>query len=87
MSEENNQTDFPNAFGWIGLGAMGFPMALQLRAKVPTRTILYIYDVDAGAMERFVKETSGSGIGANVVVANNAREVAERSVCGFGMSD
>ncbi|KAF9479044.1 putative 3-hydroxyisobutyrate dehydrogenase [Pholiota conissans] len=81
-SEDVTQPDFPKTFGWIGLGAMGFPMALQLRAKVPAESVLYIYDIDAGVLENFLKETAGNaGMGEYVVIAKDAREVTERSEC------
>ncbi|KAF9479062.1 hypothetical protein BDN70DRAFT_895273 [Pholiota conissans] len=43
-----SQPDFRKTFGWIDLGAMGFPMALQLRAKVPPETAVHY----GGALER-----------------------------------
>ncbi|KDR74990.1 hypothetical protein GALMADRAFT_226639 [Galerina marginata CBS 339.88] len=79
------QIEFPKTFGWIGLGAMGFPMALQLRKKIPRESLLYIYDVDHSAMQRFVEtakaDANESEKGATVVVVGCAREVAENSEC------
>lgn len=80
MENLSKEVDFPKSFGWIGLGAMGFPMALQLRQKVPPDSTLYIYDVDNGAMERFVEAARNIKAVANIQIMSNAREVAEESV-------
>lgn len=76
----SEQAVFPKAFGWIGLGAMGFPMALQLHKHVPAESALYIYDIDRGAMERFAEKAKENSAAANVFMMNTAREVAENSV-------
>lgn len=62
-------------------------MAKNLRAKMPASNTLIILDVNSGAMKRFVEETKAaaksSGAGADsmkVETAQNAREVAEKSV-------
>ena len=78
--ENTDQAVFPKAFGWIGLGAMGFPMALQLRKHIPVESVLYIYDIDKEAMERYVTTAKEIGVAANVYMMNTAREVAENSV-------
>lgn len=64
---------------------MGFPMASQLRKKMPRSCILIIYDIDPAVSNRFVdaiqQEMTAEAIGeVKVIVANNAREVAEKSV-------
>lgn len=68
---------FPQSFGWIGLGAMGYPMAMNLRKRVPTDSVLLVNDVDRTAVERFIRESSEFG---RVVEAATARDVAEQSV-------
>ncbi|PPQ97591.1 hypothetical protein CVT26_002319 [Gymnopilus dilepis] len=76
--------DFPKSFGWIGLGAMGLPMALQLRKKIPHDRTLFIYDVDSRALERFLADAAsqnGEGIRERIVVVQNAREIAENAEC------
>jgi hypothetical protein len=62
-------------------------MAKNLRAKIPASDTLIIRDVNKDAMTRFVEESQeiarSSGAGAEVgqvEVAENAREVAEKSV-------
>ncbi|EON61056.1 3-hydroxyisobutyrate dehydrogenase [Coniosporium apollinis CBS 100218] len=73
-------------WGFIGLGHMGYPMAKNLRAKMPASNTLIILDVNSDAMKRFVEESKAaaksSGAGADsmkVETAQNAREVAEKS--------
>ncbi|KAF8876692.1 3-hydroxyisobutyrate dehydrogenase [Gymnopilus junonius] len=81
---ERTTVEFPRTFGWIGLGAMGLPMALQLRKKIQRDSVVYIYDVDETALERFVKaavDENGNDIQDSIVVVKNAREVAENSEC------
>lgn len=62
-------------------------MAKNLRAKIPATDTLIIRDVNEAASKRFVEETretvrsSGLEPGSmKVVVAQNAREIAEQSV-------
>lgn len=62
-------------------------MAKNLRAKIPAADTLIIRDVNEEATKRFVAEAQeaarSSGAGADegrVEIAENAREVAEKSV-------
>lgn len=80
MSIATEDTIFPTRFGWVGLGAMGYPMAVQLRRKIPQTASFYIFDLDKPALERFVHETAGFG---TVTIANSSKEVAEHSVSSF----
>ncbi|KAF8070028.1 3-hydroxyisobutyrate dehydrogenase [Lyophyllum atratum] len=66
----------PKSFGWIGLGAMGYPMAVQLRRKMPATSELHIFDVNEAVLHQFVQEMGDYG---PVDVALNAREAAEKS--------
>jgi hypothetical protein len=71
-------------------------MAKNLRAKIPASDTLIIRDINEDAMKRFVAESqeaarsTGAGAGEGLVeIAENAREVAEKSVwfvpgCGSG---
>ncbi|KAF2873368.1 NAD binding domain of 6-phosphogluconate dehydrogenase-domain-containing protein [Massariosphaeria phaeospora] len=61
-------------WGFIGLGQMGFPMAKNLRAKLPTEDVLFVQDVNTAATKKFLEEHS-----QGVCVAQNVREVAEKS--------
>ncbi|KAL1979284.1 hypothetical protein VTN96DRAFT_6312 [Rasamsonia emersonii] len=63
-------------WGFIGLGNMGYPMAKNLRAKIPASDTLIIRDVNKDVMQRFVEETKTAG---SVEIADNPREVAEKA--------
>ncbi|EXJ55551.1 3-hydroxyisobutyrate dehydrogenase [Cladophialophora yegresii CBS 114405] len=63
------------SWGFIGLGAMGYPMAKNLRAKIPEGDVLTIFDLNKASLEQFTQEATPSG----VVVAKSPREVAEKS--------
>ncbi|KAF1344976.1 putative 3-hydroxyisobutyrate dehydrogenase [Delphinella strobiligena] len=61
-------------YGFIGLGAMGFPMAQNIRQKASPESILYVFDVRAPFCGKFVAENSGHG---SIKIVSSAREVAE----------
>ena len=56
---------------------MGYPMAVNLRRKLPKSATLFIAELNADAVNRFMKETEEMG---PVQVASAPREVAEQSV-------
>lgn len=60
-------------YGFIGLGQMGYPMAKNLRTKIPASDTLYIHDVNPTICEKFAAEFKG------VEIAGNVRELAENS--------
>ncbi|EER24708.1 hypothetical protein D8B26_004932 [Coccidioides posadasii str. Silveira] len=62
-------------WGFIGLGQMGYPMAKNLRAKIPESDTLLICDSNPDATKRFTAEQSGK----RIEVASSPRELAERS--------
>jgi len=67
-------------FGFVGLGQMGYPMALNLlRKSTPTSTFT-IYDVNPLSLSRFVNEASTLDNVPKVHVAHTPRDVASRSV-------
>ncbi|KXN90821.1 putative 3-hydroxyisobutyrate dehydrogenase, mitochondrial [Leucoagaricus sp. SymC.cos] len=79
-----SQDKLPASFGWVGLGAMGYPMAQQLRRKIPKTSILWVYDIDTAAATRFLEEEtqfdSKSRIQlAEVYVGSCSRDIAEKS--------
>ncbi|KAK2745365.1 hypothetical protein FQN55_006271 [Onygenales sp. PD_40] len=63
-------------WGFIGLGQMGYPMARNLRSKIPKSDTLVICDANAETTQRFLREDSG---GLKVEVAANPHQVAEKS--------
>ncbi|KAH8807434.1 3-hydroxyisobutyrate dehydrogenase-like protein [Xylogone sp. PMI_703] len=63
-----------NAVGFIGLGAMGRPMARHLGNKLPAETKIYVFDVAQAVVDEFCAEFP-----EKVVKKSSAREVAEVS--------
>ena len=63
-------------YGFIGIGVMGFPMAQQLRAKMPPQAKLIICEVVEAQVEKFLAETDPQG---GIGVAASPREVAEEA--------
>lgn len=56
---------------------MGFPMASNLRKKLPKESTLYINDVDTAAVDRFVQEHTSYG---PVKALSSAKAITEHSV-------
>lgn len=64
-------------YGFIGIGRMGYPMALNFRAKMPARSKLVVCDVNQSRVEEFLKQSKSLG---PVDVASCPKEVAEQCV-------
>ncbi|KAF2099574.1 3-hydroxyisobutyrate dehydrogenase [Rhizodiscina lignyota] len=45
--------------GFIGLGNMGYPMAMNVRKKMPPSDTLYVYDVNEKVCDKFKEEFGG----------------------------
>jgi len=65
----------------------GYPMAKNLRAKIPETDILIICDTNPKVTEKFVEEvgiatssTNAPGKGTGIHIAKDPREVAQKSV-------
>jgi 3-hydroxyisobutyrate dehydrogenase-like beta-hydroxyacid dehydrogenase len=54
---------------------IGYPMAKNLRAKIPAEDTLFVHDVNTAATKQFLDEHP-----QGVRVAENVREVAEKAV-------
>lgn len=61
----------------LGLGVMGYPMAVNLRKKMSPEVTLCICDVSETALSRFQAEMSGEG---PIKVVKNGFEAANASV-------
>ena len=61
--------------GFIGLGAMGKPMAGNLAKKLPPDSLIHVFDVVQAAVDELCTEFPN-----RVVKSANAKEVAEKSV-------
>jgi 3-hydroxyisobutyrate dehydrogenase len=72
----------------------GYPMAKNLRAKIPETDTLIICDTNPKATGKFVEEvgiatssTNSPGKGTGIHIAENPREVAQKSVSLSRLSD
>jgi 3-hydroxyisobutyrate dehydrogenase len=63
---------------------MGFPMASNLRKKIPRESTLYVNDIDQAAVERFVLEHESYG---PVKVLPNAKAITEHSVIALNIGN
>lgn len=64
-------------YGFIGIGRMGFPMALNFRAKMPSGSKLVVCDVNQSRVKEFLQQSKSLG---PVDVALSPKEVAEQCV-------
>ena len=71
----SSATESYDSIGFIGLGAMGFPMAKHLANKLPSETPIYVFDVAKEAMDNFCAEFP-----KKIVKCGSAREVAQQTV-------
>lgn len=71
----------PLNVGFVGLGAMGFAMAVNLASKLPRGSKLSVYDISKETMDKFVAQHPDSA-----VAAGSAKEVTQSSVsCRFSL--
>lgn len=73
---EFNMAETFTSIGFIGLGTMGYPMALNLVTKLP-KVNFYVNDVFSDPVKKLVVAASNG----NVISCQTAREVAEQTVC------
>lgn len=64
------------SIGFVGLGAMGRPMATHLAKKLPDSTRIYVFDVAQSVVDDFVNEYPNK-----VFKGESAKDVADKSVC------
>ncbi|KAK7752961.1 hypothetical protein SLS62_005120 [Diatrype stigma] len=76
MASDDSQL-LAGSIGFIGLGAMGKPMVMNLASRLPASSHLYIHDVVAAAVDDVAQLCASLPI--NVVRCSNGKEVAERS--------
>ena len=65
----------PKSVGFIGLGAMGKPMAINLARKLPHGSQIHVHDVVLAAVDEVYEISPGT-----IVKCANAMEVTEKSV-------
>jgi 3-hydroxyisobutyrate dehydrogenase-like beta-hydroxyacid dehydrogenase len=68
----------PRAFGFIGLGLMGFPMACNLARSLEASEKLYAFDLVSSTMDRLSELFP-----EKVIKASSAKDVAALSVRAF----
>ncbi|KAK6515629.1 hypothetical protein TWF506_007954 [Arthrobotrys conoides] len=66
-------------WGFVGLGQMGYPMARNLRDKIPKTDSIIIYDINESATSRFVEEANDAEPGASVTIAKSLQDVSRVS--------
>jgi 3-hydroxyisobutyrate dehydrogenase-like beta-hydroxyacid dehydrogenase len=67
-------------YGFVGLGKMGYPMAMNLLRKTTPQSTFTIYDVNPMSLSRFVNEAASIPNSPAVSVAHHPKDLAERSV-------
>lgn len=63
---------------------MGHGIAKNLRQKLPSDSILLVYDVDEVALQDFFSAYNENG---NVCAVSSPRQIAERAVCHYYIWD
>ena len=64
-------------YGFIGIGRMGFPMAIKFRAEMPAASKFVVCDINKAHVEDFLEQSRSLG---PVEVALSPKEVAEQCV-------
>lgn len=64
-------------YGFIGIGQMGWGMAMNLRQKIPRGSEMVICEISEDRRNNFIQAAHEKGA---ITVASSPREVAERSV-------
>lgn len=62
-------------YGFIGIGVMGFPMAQNLRRRIPQTSKLIINEINKPAVKKFLAETQP---GENITAVSTAKEIAQQ---------
>lgn len=75
MPSADNSNALPKSVGFIGLGAMGKPMVLNLAKKLPSGSRIFIHDV----VPDLVQELCNS-LPDTIVSCASAREVVSKTV-------
>jgi len=64
-----------SGLGFVGLGAMGLPMAGHLAAKLPENIRMFVYDINQSSVEQLHDPYP-----RRVVKCTSSKEVADKSV-------
>ena len=71
-----NRASLPESLGFIGLGAMGKPMVINLANEIPLGSRIHVHDVVTAAMDELQELFP-----EKIIKCASAREVTEKSVC------
>jgi 3-hydroxyisobutyrate dehydrogenase len=66
-----------SGLGFVGLGAMGLPMAGHLAAKLPESVHIFVYDINQASMDQLQQEFP-----SRISKCSGAKDVADKSVSG-----
>jgi 3-hydroxyisobutyrate dehydrogenase-like beta-hydroxyacid dehydrogenase len=69
------ETSKISGLGFVGLGAMGLPMAGHLAAKLPAHVRMYVFDLNQAAVDQLHIDHP-----ERVTKSSSAKEVADKSV-------
>jgi len=73
---DDQEWKLPNVtYGFIGIGVMGFPMAQNLRRRIPPSSKLVICEVNKPAVDKFLSETHPND---NITAVSNPKEIAQQ---------
>lgn len=76
MAPHNPESVPQTTYGFVGVGVMGFGMAMNLRTKLPPECKFFLCEVNDQRRDQFVKEASTKG---SVEVVQSPRELAEKA--------
>ncbi len=80
-ADANGSSSLPQSVGFVGLGAMGKPMVINLARKLPAGSHIYVHDVVAAAANELCDAFPDV-----LVRGASARQVAEESVMPLSLS-
>lgn len=63
-------------YGFVGIGVMGYGMALNLRSKIPSSSRFVLCEINESRRDQFINEASARG---KIEIAQTPREVAEQA--------
>ncbi|KAK5083124.1 hypothetical protein LTR05_007007 [Lithohypha guttulata] len=76
MTEEQEWNLPAVTYGWVGIGVMGYPMAQNLRRRIPKQSKLIINEINDSAVKKFLAETQPN---ENISSVGTAKEIAQQA--------
>lgn len=77
IGEKCDSREVPFLTFSLGLGAMGYPMAKNIRQNLHPKATFWIFDVDRKVCDRFLDEFGNLG---SISIASSAKEVAQNAL-------